>query len=84
MGGRITCMLTFSRLYQVSFSDVDIILRNTHKLKTNENFKSVYLAPERTKEQRRLHSGIIKHERTYEKKTILGKQQQQQTNKAGQ
>ena len=39
---------------------MDIILRNAHKLKTNEDFKSVYLAPERTKEQRRLHSGLVK------------------------
>ena len=43
-----------------SSSDVDIILRNTHKHKTNVDFKLVHLAPDRTKEQRRLHSGIVK------------------------
>ena len=39
---------------------MDIILRNTHTHKTNVDFKLVYLAPDRTKEQRRLHSGLVK------------------------
>lgn len=33
-------------------SDVDVILRNAHKLRVTHEFKSVYLSPDGTKEQR--------------------------------
>ena len=35
-----------------SSSDVDNILKNAYKLKANSDLKSVYLSPDRTKEQR--------------------------------
>ena len=40
-------------------SEVDIILRNAYKLKTNTEFKSVYLSPDRTKEERVVHSKLV-------------------------
>ena len=43
-----------------SFIDVDTILKNAHKLKANSDFKSVYLSPDRTKEQRVAHSKLVK------------------------
>ena len=41
--------------------DVDTILKNAHKLKANSDFKSVYLSPNRTKEQRAAHSKLVEH-----------------------
>ena len=43
-----------------SSSDVDIILKNAHKLRKNDDLKSVYLSPDRTKEQRAAHSKLVK------------------------
>jgi hypothetical protein len=42
-----------------SSSDVDVILRNAYKLKVTSEFKSVYLSPDRTKEQRLTHSKLV-------------------------
>ena len=39
--------------------DVENILRKAHKLKSNEEFKTVYLAPDRTPEQRAAHSKLV-------------------------
>ena len=43
-----------------SSSEVDMILRQAHKLKANSEFKTVYLSPDRTKEQRLAHSKLVK------------------------
>ena len=42
-----------------SSSDLDEILKNAYKLKTNSELKSVYLSPDRTKEQRSAHSKLV-------------------------
>ena len=42
-----------------SSSDVDDILKNAHKLKANSELKSVYLSPDRTKEQRSAHTKLV-------------------------
>ena len=38
---------------------VESILKNAHKLKTNNDFKTVFLAPDRTPEQRAAHSKLV-------------------------
>ena len=43
-----------------SSSDVENILKNAYKLKANSDLKSVYLSPDRTKEQRSAHSKLVK------------------------
>ena len=42
-----------------SSSDVDEILKNAFKLKANSELKSVYLSPDRTKEQRSAHGKLV-------------------------
>ena len=52
-----------SRPIKVEFnssSTVANILKNARKLKLNSDFKSVYLSPDRTKEQRAAHSKLVK------------------------
>ena len=43
----------------ISSSDVDAILKNAYKLKANSDLKSVYLSPDRTKEQRSAHGKLV-------------------------
>ena len=43
-----------------SSSDVDVILKNAFKLKADSDLKSVYLSPDRTKEQRAAHGKLVK------------------------
>jgi hypothetical protein len=40
--------------------DVENILKNAHKLKAKDDLKSVYVSPDRTKEQRAEHSKLVK------------------------
>ena len=42
-----------------SSSDVDIILRGAYKLRKYSDLKSVYVSPDRTKEQRATHSKLV-------------------------
>ena len=42
-----------------SSSDVDIILRGAHKMKQYSDLKSVYVSPDKTKEQRAIHSKLV-------------------------
>ena len=52
-----------SRPIKVEFNSsntVANILKNARKLKLNSDFKSVYLSPDRTKEQRAAHSKLVK------------------------
>ena len=43
-----------------SSSEVDMILKHAHKLKSNSELKTVYISPDRTKEQRLAHSKLVK------------------------
>ena len=43
-----------------SSSEVEVILKHAHKLKAVSEFKTVYLSPDRTKEQRLAHSKLVK------------------------
>ena len=42
-------------------SDVDLLLRRACKLKSSEEFSGVYLAPDRTPEQRAAHNKLVQH-----------------------
>ena len=39
---------------------MDTILKNAHKLKAHAELKTVYLSPDRTKEQRLAHGKLVK------------------------
>ena len=38
---------------------MDIILRGAHKIKQYSDLKSVYVSPDKTKEQRAIHSKLV-------------------------
>ena len=43
-----------------SSTEVEMILKHAHKLKANSEFRTVYLSPDRTSEQRQSHNKLVK------------------------
>ena len=59
LGERVADKIRPIKVELKSSSDVDIILRGAYKLRKLGDLKSVYVSPDRTKEQRATHSKLV-------------------------